>query len=557
MKRILTLCTLALLTLNLQAASYVITDFGAVADGKTVNTTAINKVIETCHKAGGGTVIVPAGVFITGTLYLKSNVNLHLDNGSELKASSSMTDFRTETTKHGLIYALDAENISITGRGTINGNGTHFHIASRPHVASDYDPSYSLQGENYMKFNGSEADGPIGYDDRPGMVIVLMHCSRVMLRDFKITDASEWSIRLGECDDVLVTGLTIDNNMMIPNSDGIHCTTSRNIRISDCDLRCGDDCIIVTGFGDEIGVSGFEFEKKATNYTFGNKTRVAENVTVTNCVMTSRSAGIRIGYGINHIRNCTFSNLIIYNSNRGIGVFARDAGNIDNIRFSNISIQTRLHAGHWWGKGEPIHVSAYPESDSTKLGTISNIYFTDIRIQSETGVVVYGYQGSPIKNLQLSNIQLDINNGPMSKTVGGNFDLRPVKDLDKAIFKHSIPGVFCSGVENLTLRNIDLNWGNNLPDYFTSALHVEQFNNVLIDGFKGRNAASRSAVIELSNGKGFSVVNCVAKPGSSLFCELFNATEAGWFKGNDVRNARRIAEPMNNGINMSDNLVTQ
>jgi polygalacturonase len=139
--------------------------------------------------------------------------------------------------------------------------------------------------------------------------------------------------------------------------------------IADCDIRAGDDAIIVTGFRTNVGVGGdVNIRLDYTAREFGNKTGCAENVTVTNCILQSRSSGIRVGYGINPIRNCVFLNLVIYNSNRGLGVFSRDDGSIENILFSNITIQNRLHAGHWWDNGEPIHVSAIKQDPKIPAG---------------------------------------------------------------------------------------------------------------------------------------------------------------------------------------------
>ena len=136
----------------------------------------------------------------------------------------------------------------------------------------------------------------MGYDARPGMMVVLLQCEQVAIKDVTFRDSPEWCFRIADCDDVLVTGISIHNNLMVPNSDGIHCTTSRNIRISDCDIRAGDDAIIVTGFGTGVDVDGDITERlDYTTREFGNKTGYAENVTVSNCVLQSRSAGIRVG----------------------------------------------------------------------------------------------------------------------------------------------------------------------------------------------------------------------------------------------------------------------
>lgn len=204
---------------------YNIIDFGAKADGKIINTLAIQKTINVCNEHGGGTVFVPAGQFITGALRLLSNVNLYLEPGARLTGSSDTTDYRLDGERHGMIYAFQARNISITGEGEINGQGTSFFDNNRTHILRDFDRKYTRQGDNYAPENINPPDGPIEYDTRPGMMIVLLQCEQVVLKDVMLKDSPSWTIRIGDCDDVLVTGISIHNNLLIPNSDGIHCTT--------------------------------------------------------------------------------------------------------------------------------------------------------------------------------------------------------------------------------------------------------------------------------------------------------------------------------------------
>ena len=283
-------------------------------------------------------------------------------------------------------------------------------------------------------------DGPVAFTARPGMMIAIFHSEKVIIKNLRLVDTSEWTIRISECENVEVSHLTILANLLIPNSDGIHCTTSRNVIIDNCNIHTGDDSIIVSGLGDESGVGGYTEKANATGFRFGNKTKIAENVVVSNCILQSRSAGIRIGYGLNDIKNLIFSNLLIYDSNRGIGVFCRDNNLIENIVFSNIQIQCRLHSGKWWGKGEPIHVSAIKQSGTEKLGKIRGLHFSNIRInRAEAGIVVYGDSESSIEDIDFENIDLKIENGPLSNNYGGNFDMRPSAQPNTALFKHDIP----------------------------------------------------------------------------------------------------------------------
>ncbi len=429
--RALAFCVLPLLCILFSKANtYNILDYGAKSDAKTVNTHAINRAVGDCYTHGGGTVEVPAGEFITGTIILLSNVELHLDFGAKLTGSKDTSDYLLQAralfnegyNRYGLIYAENAKNIAITGFGEINGNGTYFmNGLDKPHMGHDFDRRFTRQKENFMKNGSVFEDGPVSYNFRPGLLVTLLKCENIHLKDVLLKDAPEWTIRIGDCSEVDVNGITIENNPVIPNNDGIHCTTSKNITIANCKIFTGDDAIIVTGFGDETKGQG-----DTSNQLFGNKTGIAENVTVTNCLLSSRSACIRIGYGNHPIRNLVFSNLVMQTSNRGIGIFARNGSSIENVLFSNIIINTHIFSGHWWGKGEPIHISALRDAPNGIAGTIKNIRFYNITATAETGVVIQGSTSSYIENVYFDGLDLKINNGKYVTDYGGNFDLRPI-----------------------------------------------------------------------------------------------------------------------------------
>jgi polygalacturonase len=504
---------------------YNIVDFGARADGKTLNTSAIQKAINICHQNGGGTVIIPAGQFITGAIRLLSNVNLYLDPGARLIGSADTADYRLEGDRHGMIFACQARNISISGEGEINGQGSLFHINGQAHLLRDFDRKFTRQGEQYAPLDIFPPDGPIKYDARPGMMIVLEQCEQVTIKDVMLKDSPMWTIRIGDCDDVLVTGISIHNNLLIPNSDGIHCTTSRNIRISDCDIRAGDDAIIVSGFATNVASTGDPFiPADYSKREFGNKTGYAENVTVTNCVLQSRSAGIRVGYGSHSIRNCSFNNIVIYGSNRGIGIFSRDEGSIENILFSDIVIETRIHSGHWWGNGEPIHVSAIAQSEGIPAGIVRNIMFSDITATSETGIVIYGSSETHCYNISLENINLAIRKSTLEDTYGGNFDLRPTLRHEDALFSHDIPALYAGYTDGLSIEDLAITWEDNLASYFTNGIYCENFSALEIDGFVGRQAhiGGKEAAISLKNGSDVIIRNFKAEKGCSRFLETNN-----------------------------------
>jgi len=460
---------------------YRITEFGARPDGRSSSTGAIQQAVDECYAHGGGTVVVPPGTFVTGSVRLPSNVGLYFESGSVLKGTTLMPDYYRSGIRRGILYADDATDIHISGSGCIDGNGTSFFRTDRLNP-SGIEPRYTRQGEDYMNPRYGLGDGPIACEIRPGMMVDFLRCSNISIRDITLRDSPEYALRIGTCENVTVSGITIANNPLIPNNDGIHCTTSRNVRISDCHVTAGDDAIICTGFPYDMDSTGQGISGPAA---YGNKTSRAEYVTVTNCTLSSRSVGIRVGYGDNDIRDCTFQNIIIENSNRGIGVFARDAGSIRNILFSHIVIGTRLFTGGWWGAGEPIHVSAIPQTQGGRLGRIEGITFDNIVAESESGILLYGADESPITDIVLTNVRLVLRDGPLSTSYGGNIDLRPAWSNEFRVFRHDISGLYARRVRSARVEHLTLAWQGNLPGFFTNGIELEQSSDITILGFRG------------------------------------------------------------------------
>ena len=470
--------------LQVQAATYNILDFGAKSDGKFINTKVINAAVDKCFQQGGGTVLIPQGTFVTGCIVLKSHVDLHLEPGAELLGSDNMADYKVGNETRGMIFCEDAINVSISGSGTINGNGSHFYDPTKNHVYPEFDKSRIRQKENYMPEGTFFTDGPLKRKSMPGMTIVFFHCTNVTMTGITIKDTPIWATRFGYCDGVLIDGITIRNNVLIPNSDGIHTTVSRNIRIANCNIVAGDDCIVVTGFPKDEETPEFTSADQDA-HVYGNKTIYAENVTVTNCQLKSSSAGIRVGYGQHPIRRCNFSNIVIYDSHRGIGIFAHDDNNIEDLIFSDIIIETRLFNGQWWGHGEPIHLSAVSRFEGRVAGQIKNVQFNNINAIGEQGILVYALKESPMENIQFNNVQLRMRKGKETMAYGGNFDLRPVPDPALRMFEHDIPGIYAQHVNKLDIRNFNLSWGNDLPAFFTHGIECIEVNNLLIKEFTG------------------------------------------------------------------------
>jgi len=537
------------------AISFDIAQYGAKADGKTVNTAAINKAIKACADAGGGTVTVSSGTYVTGPIEMLGNINLYLEQGAILKASTNLQDYRVDGKKHGLIRASNAENVSITGTGTINGMGTSFMDMDTPRntpywTAEDIDPDYTRQGAYYMHAKFGTADGPVVYEDRPGRMVLFSGCKNVLLKDITIKNAPSWTVHLDGCQNIDIIGIDIINSLVVPNSDGIHLTTCRDVRISDCDIEAGDDCIAVTCIGDE--------KHKEILGDIGGYEGGSGNINVTNCTLQSRSAGVRIGYTGGDIKNCTFKNLIIRESNRGLLVNVRAEGSVENISFSDITIETRLHTGHWWGQGEAIHVSAIAgDLKPEKLGQIRNIRFSNITAESESGIVVYGGQDSIITDVLFDNVKLRIKDSPLNESYGGNIDLRSTADLSKGIFMHDIPALYATHTEGLTIKGFEVEWADELPPFFNHGIHCEYFKNLRIEGFKARQPqlSGVGAAIALNNGNGVAITNCKADDGTYTFLSHAEVTGERLFTSNDLAKAEVIIYPVDSGFTLESNII--
>jgi hypothetical protein len=494
-----------------------------------LNTAALQKAIAACAEQKGGTVLVPAGIFRTGPIQLQSNVTLQLEAGAVLRASEAMEDHRVGGRLRPLIWAQDAVNVTICGRGTIDGRGTAFMQLDRARTsAGDFEPRFTRQGEEFMSPKFGTADGPVTFRPRPNRLLAFYGCRDVRLCDVVLTDAPIWTIHLGDCERVDVTGLRILNNPLIPNNDGIHCTTCRSVHISNCDLVCGDDAICITSVESRKG-------------------GVCENVTVSNCTMSSRSAGVRVGYGPNPVRNCVFQNLVIHNSNRGLALFVRQEGSIENVLFNNIVIRTRLHTGHWWGKGEPIHLSVLPERKSnTTLGRIRNVVFTNVLAESESGVVLWAQEPGWIEDVTFNQVRLHLRKSPLNESYGGNIDLRPAFDPQWAIFRHDLAGIFCHGANGVTLNQVDVRWDADVPEYYRHALWCEQTSRLVVDGFSGRQPGSGDghAAIFLDSVHGAVIRNSQAAEGTTVFLKHRGVTEAGLFGNNDLTKAVTAIDPL-------------
>ncbi len=528
------LCGLFILPFKARAGEsatgvFNVKEFGAAGDGTTLDTPAINRTINACRHAGGGLVVFPAGKYVTGTFEMFSDMTLEVQTGAVILGSTNLSDYGLKATygidesqigqsgeglHAGIIVANHAENLAIVGHGVFDGRGTYFVDPKVSHGGepSDFEKRYTRQGADFAQMGSGVGDGPVKpwmpWTNRPGVMITFANCTNVSLRDVTIRDSHNWTINIGHCRNVVVSAVTVLNNLLLPNNDGLD-ISAENAHISDCTIVAGDDAI-------------------AANR--------CKNLTVANCTLSSRSSGIRFGSNT----NCVFENLVISDSNRGIAIY----GSADTAWFSDINIQSRLFNGHWWGKAEPIYLSVSPEAAVS--AQIRNIHFSNIDADAESGIMIYGTAASHIHNISLDGINLRLRGGVNSGLVGGNFDLRGLGGgMDTAIFKHDIPAFYAQYVDGLQIHDFVIQWESNLPDYFSDGIHCEYFTDLNIDGFKGGPAQNgdSNAAIYLQHGHTVSIRNCEALPGTGTFLSLTDVEDQRLFVNNDLLNAQHPTRP--------------
>jgi hypothetical protein len=288
----------------LGANIYNVRDYGAKGDGRTLDTIAVQAAINACHKDSGGTVLIPAGDFLCGTIELKSNVTLHLSAKGKLLGSPKREDY---TAGNGVppgngnivfIYAVNAENISIEGKGTIDGNGTAF---------------YNGQGDN----TGPGQHGVGGNFDRPHLLI-FYQCTRLTLKDAFFTASAYHCCRLLKCRQVHIDGIRIYNRVN-KNNDGFHFNDSQYVHIINCDVQCQDDACALFGSNQFVTITNSSFSTRWSIFRFGGG--ASKNIAISNCLIyDTYGCPIKISAGRASIENITFSNIIMQNVTGPIGI---------------------------------------------------------------------------------------------------------------------------------------------------------------------------------------------------------------------------------------------
>ncbi|MGN0149434.1 MAG: glycoside hydrolase family 28 protein [Clostridia bacterium] len=423
-------------------------EYGVLGDGTTNNTKSIAKVIEIAEKRGGGVIYFPPGQYVTGTIELKDNMTLYLDSGAVILGSVNPDDYpmiTKETLKgynreghSGLIKAFKCENVTIKGRGVVDGRGMNW-------------------------WNNPKNE------HRPRAIQPIL-CNNVLIDGITIKNSAMWTVHPVCCNNVTINGITIKNPSDSPNTDGINPESCSNVHISNCTIDVGDDCLTLK--------SGTEDDELQKQYP-------CENIVVTNCTMLNGHGGVVIGSEMSGgVRNVTISNCVFSGTDRGIRIKTRRkrGGCIEDVIISNILMDKVLvpfviNGYYQCGGTDPDDMSLFnleknPVADDTPM--MRNINISNIRAKNVTASAgyIYAIPEQPVEGLTLSNYSVE-----MIDSEGEPKD-KPI--MAWHVQKTKGEGIFCANIKNSIFRDISVKIINgagmelkNASDVRVYGLHIE------------------------------------------------------------------------------------
>jgi Glycosyl hydrolases family 28 len=430
--------------------------FGATGVRTDNATRAFQAAIDACTAAGGGTVHVPPGAYTVGMIQLKDNVTLDIDAGATLFLGQETSEFPRG--RRAMVFAEDATNIGVTGRGTLDGLAQHVFTEMR-----GIDPEIALEIEIAR---GAGVDMRRYY--RTGVqtyMFILNGCRNVLLRDISIVHSPLWNVRLNDCDRVRVHGVYIYSDLEKGvNADGIDIVSSRNVVISDSVVETADDAIVLKSI--------------ARN---AQPAQPTENVTVTNCVLSSSSTPLMIGTETEaDIRHVLFTNCVIRNSNKGFGINVQDGAVVSDVIFSHLTIETNRRHWNWWGSAEMCRFVLKKRTAASRLGAIRDIVIDGVVAHARGTSTIVGHPERPIEHVRLSNVELHML-------------------AENAADKRATHAMSLEDVRGLRMRDLSVRWSDEAREpQWQSAIALRRVTDFTIEGFAGRQglpAADAAAIV--------------------------------------------------------------
>jgi hypothetical protein len=434
------------------------TDFGASQGGKDC-APALARAIDQAFSMGGGTVIVPPGRWYSGTVELKSNVELHIEAGGELVCildENVLKGFDDPQAAELLpvsffIGAAGAHSASITGRGVIYGQGELTMIDD--HSDGGFDES------------------PLAFTEWRPKLLLFYNCENLLIQDLTLKEAASWTLHLAGCRHVRIEGINILNNDRGANNDGIDPDCCQDVKITNCSISTGDDAIVIK-----------------TSRKIADRFGSCRDIIISGCILHSRDSALKIGtetYGL--IENVLFSGCIARDCSRIAGIWVRDGAEIRNVRIVNITGSARRYASsgrfpmHWWGRGEPLFISAAPRCENAlPPGKIRGIHVDGLRADCESSFFVSGESGCEVEDVSITNTALRFIRQGTQPT--GLFDEQPsIRDFRE----HDIPAFYLNRVRRLFADNISVEFILGQEEKWTGILEAEYCDNIEFRGVRG------------------------------------------------------------------------
>jgi len=468
--------------------AYDIRAYGAVADGKTKCTGAIRQAFEAATAKGGGTIYVPAGVFLTGPIHLQSHTTLYLEAGAVVKFSTDFDDYLpmvpsrwegVEVTNFSpLIYAYHMEDIAIRGRGKLDGQGQAWwdYWAKVKKAGSGGTPS--KWEEEFLKRNPAAV--PVsGNKFTPGAFlrppfIQPYGCTNVLIEGVTVVNSPFWTITPVYCDNVTIMGVTLHNPETGPNTDGINPDSSRNLHISNCHISVGDDCITIK--------SGRDADGRRVG-------RPTENITIDNCTMADGHGGVVIGSEMSGgVRNVTIANCVFDGTERGIRLKASRGrgGVVEDLRVSNIVMR---HLRREAVVVTTFYEKSNPEPVSERTPIFRNIRFNAISGDAKAAGELTGLTEMPLEGISFTDVHLDTTTG---------FVITDAKDI--------------------SFYNVTVNTEKG------AALVADKTGGLEISGLRTTKPHLNDPFIDLREVKRVFVHGCFAPPGTGAFLRVSEAS---------------------------------
>ncbi len=406
----------------IQTTMFNIIDFGAVPDGSKLCTDSFREAINACSAVGGGTVYIPSGVYLTGSIQLKGNVSLYLDTGARILFSPNKDDYpviysRWEGVERQVycpqIFGSSLENVAITGRGVLDGQGDYW----------------------WRLFREKKLEYP-----RPRL-ISFEDCTNVKVEGVTLVNSPSWTLNPIRCQNVTIHQVMIKNPADSPNTDGINPESCQNVHISNCHLDVGDDCITL----------------KAGSEKISNKVP-CENITISNCTMIHGHGGVVIGSEMSgDVRNVVISNCVFEGTDRGIRIKSRRGrgGVVEDIRANNLIMKEvicpfALYMFYQCGEGGTEKVvwdkEPYPVTEKTPI--YRRIHFSNITatVVNASAGFIYGLPEMPISEISFDNVFINMAENANPGIPAMMSHLEPRKQ----------EGLFCCNTKNIYINNVHI-----------------------------------------------------------------------------------------------------